>query len=59
MSEKNEPKKVPLPVRYKPMKKDYGAGHKRSALRDAVKKKKAATKKKQMATYTSKYKSKD
>tara|TARA_R100001224_G_scaffold91465_1_gene60696 strand:+ start:150 stop:290 length:141 start_codon:yes stop_codon:yes gene_type:complete len=40
--------------KYKPMKKDYGAGHKRSALRDAVKKKKATMKKKQTATYTSK-----
>ena len=34
--------------KYTPRKKDYGAGHKRSALRDAVKKKKAATKQKQM-----------
>lgn len=40
--------------KYKPMKKDYGAGHKRSALRDAVKKKKATKGKKQMVKYTSK-----
>tara|TARA_R100001126_G_scaffold38740_1_gene21492 strand:- start:1068 stop:1202 length:135 start_codon:yes stop_codon:yes gene_type:complete len=40
--------------KYKPMKKDYGAGHKRSALRDAVKKKKATKKKMQMVKYESK-----
>ena len=40
--------------KYTPMKKDYGAGHKRSALRDAVKKKKATMKKKRTATHTSK-----
>jgi len=37
--------------KYKPMKKDYGAGHKRSALRDAIKKKKATKKKVQMGKY--------
>ena len=45
--------------KYKPMKKDYGAGHKRSALRDAVKKKKATMAEKQTVKYKSRYKSKD
>ena len=40
--------------KYTPMKKVYGAGDKRSALKDAVKKKKATMKKKRTATYTSK-----